>query len=638
MNASAKEKWIDRLCLGGIMVWLLVYSYPYFFQSLSHNAREIQTYNLDSMVMLDAVQQGLKSHWYRIDFHDYGHFWFNLTLLTGVVYSWFAPLTEQVLLFILRLYSLIGGLLTIAITYIFARRYLGLKEAVFAGIAMAFSPRFIEFSNEIKPDSWQIFFIFLSLYFLSRAFELTGPLDGRLARLKASLGFVLAASAAAGAAFGTKYQGMLLIPILAFGAVMVPPGEIRNRAFVLSTRVFVVLAIVLGIALFSLGRNEYPLHVMAWLQSEPGVFYDAMITPTQYWLIQGARVGCFLASLLCFVSAGAFIAGFDFTKIRTPFSRLLIYVGTALSFVLAFAITSPWLIATLSFLPTLYHRSIFTGMGAWFGFNWLKMTFGIGPQYPQHFIAHLLGVTCFVGAGLLLAAAVRGRLKLYHLPFLFVLTFAVIFLGMLVTRINFVTSLYPLPAVPALVLLTALALHEITRLLPRWLDARKAALAGLALTGVFILVQVVQGGALLLQYPLLVTELTPANQKLGAWLIRCVPAKTRTFATAYSYAPPQLTDITVDMAHDYDMFKRYDPKVVVLNLDNAAETAGDMKKAGAKPGAELSSAARYFDTIEHSGAWAPGPAFKNDDEQSQGKQNYQVYVKKPVALLQADCL
>jgi hypothetical protein len=195
-----------------------------------------------------------------------------------------------------------------------------------------------------------------------------------------------------------------------------------------------------------------------------------------------------------------------------------------------------------------------------------------------------------------------------------------------------------LPAVPALVLLTALALHEITLLLPRWLDARKAALAGVALTGIFIMVQVVQGGGLLLQYPLLVTDLTPANRTLGDWLTRCVPAKAKTFATAYSYVPPKLTDITVDMAHDYDMFKRYDPKIVVLNLDNAAETARDFKKAGAKPGTELLSAARYFDTIQHSRAWVPGPSFRNDDEAAQGKQNYRVYVKAPATLLQPDCL
>src|SRR4051812_6415647 len=59
MIRASRRKWIDGLFLSGVFLWLAVYSYPYFFHSLSQNYRQIETYNLDSMVMLRAVEDAL---------------------------------------------------------------------------------------------------------------------------------------------------------------------------------------------------------------------------------------------------------------------------------------------------------------------------------------------------------------------------------------------------------------------------------------------------------------------------------------------------------------------------------------------------------------------------------------------------
>ena len=144
-----------------ILIGLAAYSWPYFFESLSANYRQIQTYNLDTMVMLRAVENGLASRWFRFDFADYGHFYFNLTMVTARILSRFTTPTEWDSSLSALPFFLGGGYCTIAITYLFAKRYLGWREAIFAALLLAFSPRFIEFSNEVKPDSWQIFFIML---------------------------------------------------------------------------------------------------------------------------------------------------------------------------------------------------------------------------------------------------------------------------------------------------------------------------------------------------------------------------------------------------------------------------------------------------------------------------------------------
>lgn len=616
----------DLVWLLPILVWLAAYSYPYFFESLSQNYRQIQTYNLDSMVMLRAVEDALSAPWFRLQFIEYGHFYFNMAMATASVLSLFHPVSEWVLFFILRLFSLLGGCCTIAISFIFARRYLGRMEAIFTATVIAFSPRFVEFSNEIKPDSWQVFFMTLSLYFLARACEGSAPTEETLAvrHMRARFGFVLAASAAAGAAFGTKYQGILLIPLLVPVAWMVPADAISERFFARTTRLFLAMAVLLGIGLVWLGRIAYPLNVMLFLQPGSGTG----IAPfALYWAIQGSRVACFLAGAACFAAAAAYMFGFDFAPWRRPLAMPIIFCCTALAFLGAFALTSPWLLYHLQFVPNLYQRTDIVGAGAWYGFGWLRMIFGIGPQNPPYFVNHAIGALSILGCALLLVAVGRRKVRAADLPFLFVFGFTVIFITLLIAKINFVTTLYVLPVVPALVLLAAFALHEIRGALPRWPDRRKAAIGAVTLTVAMAAFQVWQGGSQLLQYPLLVTALTPANQKLGDWLARCVPADARVLAAAYSYVPPNIATMAVNWGPDYRYLASNNPDMVTINLEDVALAAEDERKRAANPGYVPSGRSRYYDIILHSGAWQPGPTFAP----------YRVYVKTSGSVVKPAC-
>ena len=91
-----------------VFAWVAVYSYPYFFESLSHTAREIGTYNLDSVVMLEATKAAMAAPWHQMSFIEYGHFYFNLSMAAAELYRRLAPLTDESLFFILRLFSLLG--------------------------------------------------------------------------------------------------------------------------------------------------------------------------------------------------------------------------------------------------------------------------------------------------------------------------------------------------------------------------------------------------------------------------------------------------------------------------------------------------------------------------------------------------
>ena len=623
MTRDQRSMLIDTLCLLAIFLWLAIYSQPYFFASLAGNSREIQTYNLDSMVMMKGVEDAFAAPWFHMNFNDYGHFYFNLALGIGYVYSQFHPLTEHVLFLILRLLSLLGGYCSIIITFLFARRYLGQVEAAFAACVVAFSPRFIEYSNEVKPDTWQVFFLTLSLYFLARAFEKSDKDSQINARLRARFGFVLASSAAAGAAFGTKYQGILLVPLLAIAACLVPITAISDKTVFRSVRVFALFAVLAGIGLAAIGHIEYPQHFLLVLMLDDIAY---LRSGPFYWAIQAGRLACYMGSAVCFAVAIAYALEFDFNRWRNFVKKILIFSATVMAFVMAFAVTSPWLLYRMQFLRQLYLRSAIAGGGDWFGFRWIEMLFGYAG-YEQLFINYGIGAMAIIGAAFILSAAARRYLRFRQLPFLFVLVFSGIFLGLLVAKINFVSTLYLLPLIPHLALLAAFSLHEMRMVLMRWLAPSRASIAIFGLAVLLVFAQIGQGGAQLLQYPMLVTSMTSQNRMLGDWLIRCVPPRTRMLAAAYSYAPPSIENVVVSMGGDYGYYEIANPDVVTIDLKDAAGVLGIEKQNADTPGHTPSSAARYYQMILGSGAWRAGPVFGP----------FQVYVKAQGTVLNPAC-
>ena len=188
---------VDVVCLSAAYVWMAIYSYPFFFKSISGSYREIQTYNLDSTLFLKLVEQSLSTDLFRVDFFDYGHIYFNLAILASYLYSLFAPLDEGKIFFILRSVSFLAACGTVAIVFLFAKRLLGRLELLFALGIIAVSPGLVEWANEVHPDSLQLFFLTLSLYFCARAVapaRLAGP-EIPVQENKANSGFILAAAA-----------------------------------------------------------------------------------------------------------------------------------------------------------------------------------------------------------------------------------------------------------------------------------------------------------------------------------------------------------------------------------------------------------------------------------------------------------
>jgi len=587
----------DLACLGLILCWVVAFSYPYFFYSLTNNTREIQTYNLDTMVMLKAMKGGLASPWFHIRMPDYGHFYFNVAMVIAKAYGWFFPLSERAIVFILRTVSLIGGCALIAMVFVFARRFLGPLAAVFAAAVTGFSPVLVEYSNQVKPDTWQAFFLVLSFYGLARAFE---PPAGDARRWHAGFAWVIAASAAAGAAFGSKYQGVFLAPYLIFAAFCVPVAGISDRYLMRAWRVAVATALPLGIALLLLARLHHE-RIIAFM------FLTDRVRPGSFLLpaIKGLRIGALVLGPLLLAMAGAHLLGFDFGKLRGAVARrVMILLSVGLAFVVTFFLTSPWVFSHLEFFRELYLRSGTVGEGEHFGLRWLAMVFGING-FRTDFLFYSTSILALLGSIFLLADFARGQRDGARLGLLFMLAFVLIFLGLLVTAVNWVISNYAIPVVAPLVLLAAFGLTRLPPALTPWLSPARAKIAVAVLAALAIAAQIWDGASLLLQYPTLVVALSDENRLLGDWFSRCVPVGTRILAVPYSYVPPPFDNYV--MAEGYWYLDWVKPQIVTTEARRIAEAAQEERRLASLPNYTRSDLARFYDVVLRSPQWVAGP-------------------------------
>jgi 4-amino-4-deoxy-L-arabinose transferase-like glycosyltransferase len=580
---------IDLLCLSLLYIWIATYSYPFFFKSLANNYREIQSYNVDSMMMLKATGEALSAPWFKFTFDDYGHLYFNISLVVAYIYSIFLPLDERSLFFILRLVSLLGGCLSIALVFIFAKRFLGRIEAIFAAAVIAFSPALIEYSNEVKPDTWQVFLITLSIYFLARAVETPASTDdgGRNRQPAASLRFVLAAGAAAGAAFGTKYLGMFLSPLLAIAALLVPTTEISERFFARIMQFLVLFAAVTAVI------------VLVWAAAPPRIFRAIFSEP---WMLWGLRIGCILISAACVAFNVAYLKGFDYHRYKAALAKIAVFVSLGLAFVVAFAVSSPWLVSGGRFLMELHSRSGIVSSGSWYGFSWLPVLFR-----EQLYVWEGIGALAVFGGILLFIRLCMRDFRSPYLPFMFVFGFAAIFIALLIVKINRMTVLYAIPIIPPFALLAAFGIYEIRSKLILWLGARPGMAIAAAGAASLAIVQMYQGTSRLLTYPNLVVALAPHNQMLNDWYPRCASVDAKMLIASYAFAPPRYEKVV--LAEGYSYFAALDPDIVILNLVDVEAIAKDAARAGANADSLVSSRTRYYETIRHSGAWHAGPVF-----------------------------
>lgn len=215
--------------------------------------RTMMAFEDDEARITEEVRTHLRRNDLRPNAYNYGYlyeavsFW-SLRLLDSVNVQ-----TEtRTVAFLMRALSLASFVVAIILTAAIARRVTGSQPLGYvAGLAFAAIPNVNSWAQKVHPDMMQVALILFSLFLV-----IASPY---------SRSRILAASAIAGLAFGTKYSGLFVLPFLwvPFGLHMYqskPPLWWRNVAYVLALS-------LLSFALAWLISNPYIVREPSvWLQ------------------------------------------------------------------------------------------------------------------------------------------------------------------------------------------------------------------------------------------------------------------------------------------------------------------------------------------------------------------------------------
>jgi 4-amino-4-deoxy-L-arabinose transferase-like glycosyltransferase len=516
-----------------------------------------------------------------------------------------AHLGEHELFFIIRLVTWLGGVFSIALIYIFVRRFVGRIEAIYAAATLTAFPIVILMFVDPHPDTWQMFFVILSLYYCAKAVEAIRygvEADFGRFRCRPDVAFVLKASAAAGAAFSTKYVGAFFLPLLALLAISLPPITIGARRFEVFIRWLgftCALVAVPLIILFTKVRPEFLLDILPEWRALPesALRHIAAIV----------RWSALVVGIFYLVIATAVTGGTRFLTYEKWFARVTLLVSIGFTFAIAFALTSPWSAYHLRFFPDVYGMSVYINFGhgtkaLWAGPHWFRMI--IDGMGLITFILSLVGAVGIVGS-------VLGRRDWQKLsPFLVVLGWVVLFGGYLLLRVNLVHHQYAMPLIPGIIVLAAAGLMVI-RTTVAFRVAERPAFAGVVLIAVAALsLQFFQNTAVYARGKQdgLTTSLTLDNQIIGQWYSRCVPRDARIFPAPYTYIPPDISEVWF-RTQGYSALEQFKPNLIMVEMANAKVFMETPELTSASVQGTADDISRFYKVVLHSTDYVAGPQF-----------------------------
>ena len=143
----------------------------------------------------------------------YGGLYYYCPLIVLHLLSLFGTVSEHVIIVVLRSMGMVFGLGCLGMVYCLGRLVFDRLTGLLAAALLLPLPVFLRWSVEAHPDLPQLFWILCSLYVCCRMTEAFRARDAWL-----SAGF-------AGLAFGTKYGGLFLLPVIGLSIVFIAKRE-----------------------------------------------------------------------------------------------------------------------------------------------------------------------------------------------------------------------------------------------------------------------------------------------------------------------------------------------------------------------------------------------------------------------------
>jgi hypothetical protein len=560
-------------------IYLVWFAWPLFW-SASDNARLVGTFNTDEEAHVRLLKEAIDSRFPRLGYIQYGYAYLNMGLLPLFFLSYLTDVTEQQIIVWLRMIPTIFAIATVALTFLMTRRYFSRLTAWLAVFLLSFAVlNFLEMSTISHSDIPQVFFLVLGVYFCCRLVE-----DGHSKCL-------IWASASAGFAFGCKYSGLFLLPVIGFYGLLHTVRLDATEAEVNSDRVIKVariLSVLTAGGLLIVGLVVVPHAAASYVDAE----YFGVSIPQ---LFNSMRVISIVAGislvLLAAVPVWAVVR-------QRPKLTYLTKLGmlAAITFGVAFFITSPFNVFSVrsGFMRGFLYESLHSGFGHEFeeahnALLWFRIL--VSPELLDPLILGLAVLSLI----LKMHTVIREGWRQLFEPDSAMWVWVLFYFGFLIWRVNIRTHRALLPIIPFLLIFSAQA---VDRIIQHATIGRSGRLAvGLIVIPLLAIVGLELPKSLdrIIEFRQTTSQREQTSDAVLAehWLTEHYPPSTRILYDPYSYVPPRFTDAHVTpWGGTLEILETLEPDVVIIN-ERHWDLFSDIREAATYSRDEAHFTAKY---------------------------------------------
>lgn len=270
-HKNARFEWVLLILLVvGYYSWLSVNT----VYSASVDGRLLEVFDGDEFSHFDIVRKALTDRTLCVEWSVYGHFYFNLVLFPLFILQRFTPVSDQLLVLVLRYVSTLSSILTVIMTFGLAKRYFGSLVAWISSMYLMIVPYIFNYwSVTSHPDTLQMFAIVGGVF---------GCCEYLLSNKKI---WLIVAAFFAGLAFSTKYAGIFLLPIiwlLCLGVFVEPITKLKRDFFRLPKLLPALrLVFITGVSFLIAFALASPCLMLDW-KFIPGLIRVVEVTSSGY--------------------------------------------------------------------------------------------------------------------------------------------------------------------------------------------------------------------------------------------------------------------------------------------------------------------------------------------------------------------
>lgn len=528
-----------------ILSLLLLFYFLWFALPVSlvgaKDFRMVDAFNVDEAESLQRLAGEVKKHGFNLPFYSYGHLYYNSGLLPLVLVDLLFPVSEQAIVILFRLLSALFFAGTILVVFLTGKRFFGNITAWLSVILLlTISAQLYVYSAMLHPDTAQLFFISLGIFFCCKYFDLN---SGRKWK------YLAYAAGAAGLAFSTKYAGIMLMPIIIGIDFLEKPEKEKTPLLKLFTTFFFCTAAAI------LLHKNWIIRYISFNENSEGFFQ----------LVSLGRILSIIVGVLLLITA-VFRKKISQNIYSQWISEKAINIILfAAIFLIAFSISSPGCVRGLNFINGFIAVTDAARYGHWFneslGFGgWIRVLLSKGIlNYPVFilFIAEILFLIRF--------GFKKENKKI--IPSLILISWILIYFITLVMRINADFAHYLLPILPFIIILAAFTIELIVKYF-----SKKTAMINSNILA-FVIPLFFFGYNTYFSFTEIFNDREALVNKVknsdgvkgGEWLEENYPPETKILYDRYAYIPGKFYSCVSSWGITQKQISETNPEIIVVN-------------------------------------------------------------------------